>query len=270
MGKYRDAMLMEMRLKGFSPKTVKAYLENMRSFVSYYGKSPVQLGEEEIRGYLHYLFAQRGSSYSTVNIAYSALRFFYTKTLRREWNVEKIPRPHDKRRLPTLLDTSEVKRIFEAVPNLKHRTILMTIYSAGLRVSEAVHLKVGDIDSRRMQIRLDQAKGNKDRYTILSEVLLRVLRHYWRFYRPRYWLFPGRRPDQPISISAIQRVFRRAKQDAGIVKVSECPYPASQLCYPHVRAWGGCLSHPEVTGSFQYKDHPGLRSPSEPGDETAG
>lgn len=218
MGEFRDAMLMELELKGYSPTTKKIYLENVKAFVRYYNQPPDQLGDEDIRRYLYYLYTEKKSSYSAVNIAYNALRLFYSSVLRRTWDIKKLPRPRGKKRLPVVLDTSEVKRLFEAVINLKYRVIFMTIYSAGLRLSEAAHLRVKDIDSKRMQIRIDQGKGNKDRYAMLSHSLIKVLREYWKYYRPSIWLFPGRSLEQPIGTSSIQKMFRQAKKRAGISK----------------------------------------------------
>ena len=145
-------------------------------------------------------------------------RFFYVEILHRQWHVDKIPRPKAEKKLPVVLSCDEVKRIFAEVSDFKHRMILMTIYSGGLRVSETANLKVSDIDSSRMQIRVDQGKGKKDRYTLLSERLLKDLRRYYMIYRPGEWLFPGRVDDKPISVSTIQNAFKQAKQRAGIRK----------------------------------------------------
>jgi integrase/recombinase XerD len=146
------------------------------------------------------------------------LRFFYVEVLHREWHVDKIPRPKAEKKLPVVLSCDEVKRIFAEVSDFKYRMILMTIYSGGLRVSETAKLKVSEIDSGRMQIRVDQGKGKKDRYTLLSERLLKDLRRYYMIYRPGEWLFPGRVDDKPISVSTIQNAFKQAKQRAGIRK----------------------------------------------------
>jgi len=218
MGRLRDQMLKEMELRNFSPRTVQAYVGHVTAFTRLFGKSPAQMAEKEIRDYLHHLRAERKLSWSNVNIAYSALKFFYVSTLHREWQVDKIPRPKTEKKLPVVLSLSEVKRILDATPNLKHRVILMTTYSAGLRVSETAHLKVTDIDSKRMQIRVEQGKGKRDRYTLLSEALLKDLRAYWRVCRPRVWLFPSNRKGYPISTSTIQKIFKEAKREARIRK----------------------------------------------------
>ena len=218
MGKLREQMKMDLKLKGYSPKTQAAYLGYMKKFVRYFGRSPAKMGEKEIREYLYHLVTEKQVSTSSINGAYSALKFFYQTVLQGNWNIAKIPRTKVRKKLPVVLDGSEIKQLFAVTTNLKHRAILMTTYSAGLRVSETAHLKVSSIDSKRMQLRIDQGKGNKDRYTLLSPVTLDLLRDYWRQYRPFSWLFPGRSPDRPISTRAIQKIFEKAKRKAGIQK----------------------------------------------------
>jgi len=218
MGKLREQMKMDLKLKGYSPKTQAAYLGYMKNFVRYFGRSPAKMGEKEIREYLYHLVTEKNLGDSSINSAYSALKFFYKTTLCRDWNVAKIPRRKTGKRLPTVLDGSEIKQLFAVTTNLKHRALLMITYSAGLRVSETAHLKVCDVDSKRMQLRVTQGKGKKDRYALLSSVTLNLLRDYWRQYRPFSWLFPGRSPDRPISARSIQKVFEKAKRKAGIKK----------------------------------------------------
>lgn len=212
MGKLRDKMTMEMELRNLSSKTIKSYMWYMTDFTRTCGKSPADMSEEEIRKYLYHLKFKKKVSWSSTNVAYSALKFFYTKVLEREWNISKIPRPKSEKKLPIVLSCSEVKNILDAISNLKRRVILMTIYSTGLRINEATHLKIMDIDSSRMMIRVEQGKGKKDRYTLLSELLLEELRKYYKVYRPTLWLFPGGKDNQPISTSIIQRTFKKAKK----------------------------------------------------------
>jgi len=218
MGKLREQMKMDLKLKGYSPKTQAAYLGYMKNFVRYFGRSPAKMGEKEIREYLYHLVTEKDLGDSSINSAYSALKFFYKTTLGRDWNVAKIPRRKTEKRLPVVLDGSEIKQLFAVTTNLKHRALLMTTYSAGLRVSETAHLKVSDVDSKRMQLLVAQGKGKKDRYALLSPVTLNLLRDYWRQYRPFSWLFPGRLPERPISTRSIQKVFEKAKRKAGIKK----------------------------------------------------
>ncbi len=220
MSRLRDRMRNEMELKNFSASTKKNYINCVKSFANYFGKSPAELGEEEIRTYLRYLSQERKVSWSLVNVTQCAIRFLYAKVLERPWSIQKIPRPRKERKLPIVLAKEEIKAILDSVDNKKHRTILMTIYSTGVRISEASHLKVSDIDGKRMTVRVEQGKGKKDRYTLLSAGLLKVLRDYWVDYRPKSWLFPGNRQENPISVSAIQMVFKNGMEKSGIKKAA--------------------------------------------------
>lgn len=218
MGRLYDQMKMDLELKNFSPKTVSCYLACMVHFVRHYGRSPEEMGEEEIRNYLYFLMKQKKVSQSSINQAYSAMKFFYETTVQREWNGIKIPRLKNRKKLPVVLSKHEVHCLLESLDNLKHRAILATIYSGGLRVGEATRLKVSDIDSKRMMIRVQAGKGNKDRYTLLGNRALIDLRQYWMAYKPVDWLFPGSEPVNPISIASVQRVFKQALNRTGIKK----------------------------------------------------
>jgi len=218
MGKLKDRMEMDMKLRRLSPKTISCYLACMKNIAVHFGKSPAELGDEEIRSNLHYLMEVRKASQSVVVQSYSALKFFFEKTLDKPWNVSKIPRCRQRRKLPGVLSRQEVESILSATNNLKHRSILMTIYSGGLRISEATRLKVSDIDSGRMTIRVNEGKGLKDRYTLLGERNLEILRLYYKAYRPSEWLFPGKNPSEPLSVSAVQRVFKISLLKAGVKK----------------------------------------------------
>jgi integrase/recombinase XerD len=218
MGELRNQMEMDMRLRRFSPKTIACYLACMKGVARHFRKSPAELGDEEIRAYLHHLMEERKVSQSVLVQTYSALKFFFEKTLQKQWNAFRIPRCKQRRKLPGVLSREEVELILSATKNLKHRAILMTIYSAGLRIGEVTRLKVSDIDSGRMMIRVNEGKGLKDRYTLLGERNLEMLRCYWKAYRPQEWLFPGRNASCPVSTSAIQRVFKTSLEKAGIKK----------------------------------------------------
>ena len=218
MGRLRDRMVMDMELKNLSSRTIKTYLYWMKEFTIYYGKSPEELGDEEIRDYLYYLLKTKESSQASINQAYSALKFFYEKTLQREWNGSKIPRSNVPKKLPVVLSQDEVQRIFSVTDNLKHLAALMVIYSGGLRVGEAAKLKLSDIDKDRMTIRVHQGKGAKDRYTILGERALEAIREYWHAYHPKDWLFPGVKDGNYVSVSTIQRAFRDALDLTDITK----------------------------------------------------
>ena len=218
MGQLRDQMVMEMQLRNYSKKTIEDYTRHIVWYTKYFGRSPAELGEAEIKQYLHHLLVDREVSWSYVNVAYSALQFLYEKTLKRCWNVEKIPRPKTGFKLPEILSEQELLRLFDATDNFKHRMILMVTYAAGLRVSETAKLKLSHIDSDRLQIRVDQSKGRKDRYTLLSAPLLPELRRYYRHYRPQIYLFEGKKPGAPLATETIQKVFKGAKESAAITK----------------------------------------------------
>jgi integrase/recombinase XerD len=214
----REQMQRDLQLRGLSVRTQEAYLSQVRDFARYFKKSPDQLGESEIKEYLHYLLREKKASDSTVKQCYGALKFLYQTTLQRGWIMEKIPYLKTRMKLPVVLDRKEIDALFTVTHNLKHLAILMLIYSAGLRVGEAANLRISDIDSKRMTIRVQQGKGGKDRYSILSHVALETLRQYWRKYRPSEWLFPGYGKNNPISSRSIQRIFEAAKDRTGITK----------------------------------------------------
>jgi len=181
-------------------------------------RSPEELGSEEVIDYIEYLTDVRKVSVSYRNQTISALKFLYRKVLRRPLIIEELPRPKKERKLPTVLSKDEVTRLLDSVRNRKHRAILMLVYSAGLRESEVVRLKLEDIDVERRLIHIKGSKGRKDRYTLLSSVALEALRDYYRFYRPRKWLFPGKRKDRHISARTVQKVVTAAGKRAGIRK----------------------------------------------------
>ncbi len=218
MGRLHDQMKRDLELKNYSPKTRSCYLASVKSFALHFHRSPEELGDQEIREYLHYLIKDKKVSQSAVNQTYSALKFFYETTLKRDWNGFRIPRAKMSKRLPVVLSQQEIQALFSVIRNLKHRAILMTVYSAGLRLNEVIHLKVSDIDSQRMMIRVQQGKGDKDRYTLLARRTLDILREYWRAYRPRDWLFYSRSFERPLSSRSVQVVFDRAVHQSGIEK----------------------------------------------------
>lgn len=190
----------------------------MRSFALHFHRSPDELGEQETRDYLHYFIQEKKAFQSGVSQAYTALKFSCETTLKRDWNGFRILRVQKGQKLPVVLSLRKIQAIFSATRNLKHRAVLMTIYSAGLRISEVVHLKVSDIHSQRMVIRAQQGKGQKDHYTLLAQRTLGVLRDYWKEYRPQDWLFPGKPSTGPLSVSAVQKVFEKVLLRAGIQK----------------------------------------------------
>jgi len=218
MSALRDRMLRDMRLRGFSPRTRYGYVLSVARLARYHGRSPDQIDAEGIRDYLDYLITERGLASSSLNVASAAIRFFYVVTLGRPEMKDAIPPRKTTQRLPEILSNEELERLFTAPTHPKHRMILMTAYAAGLRARETLGLRVTDIDSDRMMIRVNQGKGRKDRYTILSPRLLDELRAYWRQYRPRPWLFPGHWPTRPLVYRSANNVFLKAKKKAGIFK----------------------------------------------------
>ena len=218
MGKFYDLMDRELRVRGLAENTRKNYLCYMRCFVRHFMLPPDQLGLEHAKEYQLHLTKERRVSYDTFNGHVSAIRFFYDHVLDCGFDVERITYQKTGRKLPIVLSCEEVLALFDAVSDLKYRTILMTLYSGGLRVSEGLHLKAPDVDSHRMTLRVDQGKGRKDRYVMLSERLLEALRRYWLAYRPEAWLFPGRYSGAPLAPGSVRQVFRDARERAGIRK----------------------------------------------------
>lgn len=222
METYREQMQRDMVLRNLAPKTQYMYHNAARALEDHFGRPPDQLNEDDIKTFLHSIVTERKLSQSSLKITYSALRFLYETTLGKGWVIDKIPYPKTVKALPHVLDKSEVRRIIESAVNLRQKAMLMITYSAGLRAKETARLRITDIDSTRMLIRVDQGKGNKDRYTLLSQIALETLREYWKEYRPKVWLFPGSNPENYISVSYIQVGFRRAKKTAGITKPATC------------------------------------------------
>jgi site-specific recombinase XerD len=215
MSRLRKKMIRAMELKDFSERTQEAYLAAVKGLSAFYKKSPELLNQEEVENYLLHL-KHIGKSTSTRNVAIAGLRFFYEKTLQSEKVFLNFPRRKKPMILPEVLGTAEVARIINAPDNIKHRVILMTAYSAGLRLSEIANLKIKHIKTARMQIRVDQGKGRKDRDTLLSERLIKELRIYYKAYRPESWLFFSKTRHTPLSKTSIQRIYNKAKKKAGI------------------------------------------------------
>lgn len=218
MTELRQRMIEELRLRNYSPNTITVYIRCVAQFAQHFRLSPEQLGPEHIRQYQLFLVQQRKVSWALFNQTVCALRFFYHHILHRDWVIDYIPYPRREDKLPVVLSPAEVAAVFEATRNLKHRTILMTIYAGGLRVSEVRHLRVSDIDSQRQVICVRQGKGRKDRQVMLSPKLLEALRIYWKSYRPRVWLFPGESPDRPVSSETVWRVCHQAGEAAHLSK----------------------------------------------------
>ena len=191
METWREQMHRDLQLSGAKPKTQRIYLREVDNLAKHFHRSPEELGEEELKEYLLYLIKERHLSEGTFRFYVAGLKFLYRTTLKRGWPVEKIKCPRREKKLPFVLDLSEVESLFAVTTNLKHKAILMITYSSGLRASETARLKITDIDSKRMMVRITQGKGGKDRYSILSQTTLELLRHYWKRYRPTEGLFEG-------------------------------------------------------------------------------
>jgi site-specific recombinase XerD len=219
MGELKEKTKKDMELKNLSERTIKTYLGCITNFACHYGKSPDQLDAEAVRDFLYYLLKEKDSSQATISQHYSALKFFYQTTLGRDWDVLKIPRSRRVKKLPIVLSLEEVSDILSKIEGLKNRAILTTIYSGGLRLREALNLEISDIDSQRMMIRVRQGKGNKDRYTLLGNRALEILRLYWQSYRPKDLLFPSTsKKGKPIDPSGVQKAFRGALSKTTIRK----------------------------------------------------
>jgi integrase/recombinase XerD len=219
MSPLRRRLIEDMQIRNLAPNTQRAYVEQVVRFARHFGRSPDQLGPPEIRVYLLHLSQDRHLAARSIIVTVAALRFFYTVTLKRTWAVEDdIPTGKQARKLPVVLSQDEVAQFLDAVDNLKHRVILTVCYAAGLRISEAVRLTPAAIDSRRMVIRVEQGKGRKDRYVMLSPRLLEMLRDYWKRTHPGAWLFPGDKPDRPISPLTLNRTCRGVRAQSGISK----------------------------------------------------
>jgi integrase/recombinase XerD len=214
----RRHMIDDMILRNFTPATIHAYVLCVARFARHFHRSPDRLGREHVRTYLLHLLKERKISLSYYKLNHCALRFFYQVTLGREDVPPFIAPVKQPRTLPVVLSLDEVERFLAAIPHLKHRTLLMAAYAGGLRASEVTHLRVEDIDSQRMVIRIRQGKGQKDRYVMLSPRLLEILRAYWKATRPQGFLFPGVSAHQPISTGSVSRVCHRACTAAGLSK----------------------------------------------------
>ena len=215
----RQRMINDMTVRGLAENTRKSYLNSVCGLALHYGRSPERISAQEVQDYLIFLHEQRGLSWKSCNCARHGIRFLYRITLG-------LPEPHfylpgakTPSTLPELLNHDELVRLFSVTINRKHRALLMTAYAAGLRASELGRLRTRDIDSQRMCLRIDQGKGNKDRYVPLSPRLLEQLREYWHRDRPRHWLFPIHPLDRPMTRQTPTRIYQAAKGKAGIRKV---------------------------------------------------
>ena len=213
----RQLMLDELQRRNYSPSTVRCYIHAVEEFSKHFHRSPERLGPSHIREYQVHLFRDRKLSPGTIQSRCAALRFLFVKTLRRPYLLDEIPLPKRPRKLPAVLNPEEVARLIDSARNLMHRTMLMTLYATGLRRAELCHLKVTDIDSKRMVVRVEQGKGSKDRYVMLSPYLLTLLRQWWKELEPEIWLFPSYQ-DRHMSGRQLHRICQETAKQAGIKK----------------------------------------------------
>ena len=219
MTSLRQRMIEDMQIRNLSVHTQNTYVIQVSMFARYFSRSPEFLGPEEIRTYQVYLTNEKKLATSSILIAIAALRFLYKVTLKKDWTLaEIIPAPQKPQKLPIVLSPEEVIQFLNCVAGIKHRVILTTCYAAGLRISEAVCLRPPAIDSKRMVLRVEQGKGQKDRYVMLSPKLLMTLRDWWRVERPQHWLFPGDKPSQHISKDAVEQACQTAHRLCQIPK----------------------------------------------------
>jgi site-specific recombinase XerD len=213
-------MAEDMQLRNLADSTIDAYTYHVDKFCRHFGKSADQLGPEEIRQYQLYLVNEKKSSWSSFNQCVCGLRFLYEVTLQRPWEVRHIPFGKRPKKLPVVLSDEEASRLFQCMHNPKHRAVLLTCYATGLRLREATHLRVADIDGKRQQIHVRAGKGSKERFVPASPRLLDELREYWKIKRPNNYLFPGKTPDTPLSSPTIQKACKLGIAQAGIRKAA--------------------------------------------------
>ena len=213
----RQRMIDDMTARRLSEATQKDYVRNVRNFTAFLGRSPDTATSDDLRRFQLHMAQQQVSPWS-INAAIAALRFFFTVTLERPDLVRPLRMVNEPRKAPVVLSQEEVARLLEAAPGLKYKAALSVAYGAGLRVSEVANLKVSDIDSERMTLRVEQGKGQRDRYVMLSPQLLELLRDWWRASRPQVWLFPGQNPINPMTPRQLNRAVHAAKDLAGISK----------------------------------------------------
>ena len=248
----RQRMIDDMTVRNLAPNTMLCYLKQVHYLARYFRKSPEQLSSEDIREYQLYLAKDRKVSVNSRLVAMTALRFLYGVTLQRERFIEMLPTPRKEHYLPVILSPAEVLRFLEAAPSFPHRVIFSTMYGTGMRVSEAVHLRMRHIDSQRMMIRIEQSKGNRDRDVPLSPKLLELLRAYWRKVRPQEWLFPGQNPEQPLGREAVgQAVTLAARPD----QEAQSPLSETFIRCPSVGGGNGSPQNSAPAGSPQFGHH---------------
>ena len=242
MGSLREQMTQDLQLKGATAKTQHIYLREVTKLAKHYSKSPDELGENEIKEYLLHL-KESGLADGTFRFYAAGIKFLYSTTLQQRW-VDDIKFGRRPLKLPVVLDLSEVEALFSVTDNIKHKAVLMIMYSSGLRISELMNLKITDIDSKRMMVYIRQGKGGKDRYSILSQRALQCLRQYWREYHPKEWLFEGNKGSH-LCMTSIRNIFVAAKKRAGIKKPAS-PHTLRHSFATHLIESGVSLHHVQL------------------------
>jgi integrase/recombinase XerD len=214
----RRRFIEDLQLKHFAPGTINVYVHAVSSFARHFGKSPEQLGFEHVRQFLIHLIQKRRVSSGTYIVYLAALRHLYHVTLNRPGQLDSFPVKNREHKLPVVLSQDELRRLLIAATNLKHKALLMVAYDSGLRLSELRNLRIGDIDSDRMTIRVRSGKGQKDRYARLTPELLKLLREYWLEYRPQSLLFPGETSDKPYDMATPGHILKKLCRKVGIQK----------------------------------------------------
>jgi integrase/recombinase XerD len=259
MTRLRKRMLEELQLGNFSQNTIKLYLGAVRRFAMYFGKSPEQLGPEQIRQYLLHLLNEKKDNWHTIQAYRAAFKFLYVRVLKQSWFDQEIIAPKPRLRLPTILSPEEIARILDRTINLKHWTIIATFYATALRCCELRNLKVSDIDSRRMLLHVREGKGSVPRVIALSPVLLERLRVYYRWRKPKDWLFPSQQhEDRPLDDASIRKLCSGAGRRAGIRHIVH-PHLFRHACATHmldagvdVRTIQVLLGHASITTTARY------------------
>ena len=252
----RKNFIQQMQLTGRSPRTIETYLDCIIALTRHYNTSPDLLTSEQIRAYLIYCLIEKKLSKSWLNQTISALKILQVEVLKREWSMFDLPRARAEIKLPIVFSRQEVEEVLNALKNIKHKALLQLTYSAGLRVSEVRHLKVSDIDSSRMLIRVEQSKGNKDRYVVLSPVVLPLLREYYKQYRPKVYLFENK-DGLPVPEKTAQNIFKNAVVKSGIKKTNVSIHTLRHSYATHLMEQGVAL--PIIQ---QMMGHKSLRSTS--------
>ena len=255
----RHKMIRDLTIRGRAEATIREYTRLVEKLAEYYRRSPDQISSEQVQDYLFYLATERGYAEKSINVVVSALRFFYHVTLRRASTSFVIPATKEPKKLPVVFSREEIEQLFSATTNLRDLALLMVAYSNGLRISEAVSLRIADIDSSRMAIHIHAGKGLKDRMGGLSVRLQQTLREYWLAYRPNVWLFPSRMyPGRHLTAATARQIFHRTRIRAGINKPARF-HTLRHSCATHlleagkdIREIQRLLGHESLSSTFVY------------------